>query len=1029
MSTGGSNSGSSRSVGPRRPPLGEFVDFGDGRTPLPHLPTDDQPTVISPKGGSSGPMPILTGQEWAEALVGQSLGHYELLEIVGAGGMGSVYRGHDTALDKTVAVKVLLPSSADDEDLLRRFKNEAQSAARLDHVHAARVYYVGEERGLHYIVYEYIEGRNIRDLVIESGPLPIADALRYTYQIADALAHAATRDVVHRDIKPSNVLVTDEGIAKLVDMGLARLHQVEHSGGDLTASGVTLGTFDFISPEQARDPRRADVRSDIYSLGCTLYFMLTGQPPFPSGTVLQKLLQHEGDVPPDPRLLRADCADDLAEIVRTMLAKKPEHRYQTPAVLMSELAGFAHRAALGPLGAAGTAIVVPRRRRDIRTRKHAPWVLAVAAFALVVVFVDAMSRSDDAASMFLPFPDAPPSDNGPAEENDANRTGRKNASLAGADATPAGRSDKADINNSRENRTDDNGQSAPTDKPKNGAVSPQQVGPDADPIDIAAASTAPGVSVGAPNPVRAEFDTATRAATRSATPNDAAATASAPSLSASIGAGGIRERVGPESASANRTTPERTAADAATATAATATAAIATVESPGVVTVVVGDATVDGATVDGATVGGATVDGATGDGRAFASLGAALDAAHARLQAAAARGDGATSGDAIHSNDWLIRVELRFDGPLACDPLRIEGAKVDIFAADGFSPLLVFRPTALAASSDLPSAITIAEGELTIEHVALELRRPSGLTARARLFEAQEADLIRLRDCSLTISADAAASGISTSGDSRSKGAFFDVTASRVAAAARMAPDMPEMNGAMPLLTIRLDRCVVRGDADLVRVGGARNARLTWSNGLAVLGGSLLSIDGSRHALPGAHVRAMLNHLTVGLRGNVASIANTQTAPFLPVVEVESYDGIFVGADQPLIASQGVDSIEDFRDRFRWKGERNFYDNWTRMWRIHGVGFESEPEEMGFRDWVSHWGRAESAPSLGPVIWRNPISLARPPHEQQLADFALADADANPARGSGEKGTNAGAALDQLPALPWPGPLADGAVR
>ena len=124
-------------------------------------------------------------------------------------------------------------------------------------------------------------------------------------------------------------------------MGLARLHQVEPAGNDLTASGVTLGTFDYISPEQARDPRSADVRSDIYSLGCTLYFMLTGRPPFPDGTVLQKLLQHQGDEPPDPREFRADLPDDLVRIVWRMLAKSPEQRYQSPDELVADLLTFA----------------------------------------------------------------------------------------------------------------------------------------------------------------------------------------------------------------------------------------------------------------------------------------------------------------------------------------------------------------------------------------------------------------------------------------------------------------------------------------------------------------------------------------------------------------------------------------------------------------------------------------------------------------------------------------------------------------
>ena len=142
--------------------------------------------------------------------------------------------------------------------------------------------------------------------------------------MAEALSHASQRDVIHRDIKPSNVLITPEGKAKLVDMGLARLHQVEHPDNDLTASGVTLGTFDYISPEQARDPRSADVRSDLYSLGCSFYFMLTGRPPFPEGTVLQKLLQHQAEDPVDPRQFRPDLPSEIGAILAKMLAKNPD---------------------------------------------------------------------------------------------------------------------------------------------------------------------------------------------------------------------------------------------------------------------------------------------------------------------------------------------------------------------------------------------------------------------------------------------------------------------------------------------------------------------------------------------------------------------------------------------------------------------------------------------------------------------------------------------------------------------------------
>ncbi len=270
-------------------------------------------------------------------MAGERLNHFQLLEYVGGGGMGSVFRALDTMLNREVALKVLSRDQGADEETRRRFQNEAQSAARLDHENIARVYYVGEDRGLNYIVFEFIEGINLRDVVGQKGPLPLPEALSYTLQMAHALAHASSRDVVHRDIKPSNVIITASGRAKLVDMGLARLHQVHPDGADLTASGVTLGTFDYISPEQARDPRCADVRSDLYSLGCTLYYMLTGRPPFPEGTVLQKLLQHNSDAPPDPREFDPSLPPAVSALVSKMLAKDPLRRYQLPSELVADV--------------------------------------------------------------------------------------------------------------------------------------------------------------------------------------------------------------------------------------------------------------------------------------------------------------------------------------------------------------------------------------------------------------------------------------------------------------------------------------------------------------------------------------------------------------------------------------------------------------------------------------------------------------------------------------------------------------------
>lgn len=342
-------------------------------------------TVISKKTPPPAPVPLSpkASLEAGKLLEGESLGHFRLEEYIGGGGMGSVYRAIDTSLGRTVAVKVVSREHTD-EDTLRRFRNEAQSAARLDHPNIARVYFVGEDKGWSYIVFEYIEGVNIRDLVEHKGFLPLEEALSYTLDIAQALEHATRRDVVHRDIKPSNILVTSDGRAKLVDMGLARLHQVEAPSNDLTATGVTLGTFDYISPEQARDPRSADVRSDLYSLGCTLYFMLTGTAPFPDGTVLQKLLSHSSDPPPDPRLVRPELPDEISPLLSKLLAKHPGQRYQTPYELMAAVLVISKQHGLTLTPRAVPLVITSAPSVSPWAATHLPWLVPLGVFAALV---------------------------------------------------------------------------------------------------------------------------------------------------------------------------------------------------------------------------------------------------------------------------------------------------------------------------------------------------------------------------------------------------------------------------------------------------------------------------------------------------------------------------------------------------------------------------------------------------------------------------------------------------------------------
>ncbi len=323
-----------------------------------------------------------------DAPAGVQLGHFTVIERIRTGGMGAVFRAHDTRLSRVVALKVLPPALSRDPLIVQRFKNEAQAAAQLDHENVARVYYIGEDHGLHFIAFEFINGENLRDLIAQNTRLPVSEALNYILQIASALVHTSAQGVVHRDIKPSNIIITPSGRAKLVDLGLARKENKDDHAADLTVAGTTLGTFDYISPEQARDPRAADVRSDVYSLGCTLYHMLTGEPPYPEGTVLQKLLQHQGDEAPDPSLKNRHVPENLAIVVRKMMAKDPRRRYQSAELLVRDLMLVAGAMGLRSASPEGLVWLAAQPDRVSFWERHLAWMVTAALLLLIVGYME-----------------------------------------------------------------------------------------------------------------------------------------------------------------------------------------------------------------------------------------------------------------------------------------------------------------------------------------------------------------------------------------------------------------------------------------------------------------------------------------------------------------------------------------------------------------------------------------------------------------------------------------------------------------
>ena len=309
---------------------------------------------------------MLTKFQAERLLAGRSsgyiLGQYKILDQLGRGGMGQVFKAEHRTMSRIVALKVLAPGLIDTERAQEMFLREVRAVASLVHPNIVTAFDANTIQGRHYLVLEFVDGPNLDQLVKQEGPLPIGLACDYVLQVAQGLQCAHSQRMVHRDIKPANLLVQRRGtsdqlpaLVKISDFGLARFHTPKADQGpkDLSATimigdNTVMGTPDYLSPEQARSLHTTDIRSDIYSLGCTFHFLLSGQVPYPNGSSLEKLIRHSSEPLVPISKLRPEVPPEVEAIILKMVAEAPDDRFQSPADLAAALSAFAVRRASSP---------------------------------------------------------------------------------------------------------------------------------------------------------------------------------------------------------------------------------------------------------------------------------------------------------------------------------------------------------------------------------------------------------------------------------------------------------------------------------------------------------------------------------------------------------------------------------------------------------------------------------------------------------------------------------------------------------
>jgi serine/threonine-protein kinase len=884
--------------------------------------------------------------------------------------MGAVFRALDTRLNRVVALKVLPPALSRDPLIVQRFKNEGQAAAQLDHENVARVYYIGEEYGLHYIAFEFINGTNVRELIAEQTRLPVGDALNFALQIAAALVHTSAQGVIHRDIKPSNIIITPFGRAKLVDLGLARKESKDEQAAELTVAGTTLGTFDYISPEQARDPRSADVRSDIYSLGCTLYHMLTGEPPYPEGTVLQKLLQHQGDDAPDPSQKNRQVPENLSVVVRKMMAKDPRRRYQTAEQLIRDLMLVAGTMGLRSISPEGLVWLASQPEGGAFWQRHLAWMLTAALLLVIVGATEFVGRAPSSATT------------SPFSLSQADPVARNGTGGAKSRAGTTDDSNRTDAVNHDEqpgtSRAHDEPRLAPdADDPllseeSGGAERPSQsLAEDADDerMEAHAPFTPQALAGEAKRPIDIDDE-------------DAIPILEFPLAAAGPATEGPRKVAGSVREGAARPDPPATADG-----------------KQSEIVVVKDDNNQPGKTLPGKSAERSGDDDAPAavspEEEGFFLLGreGAANRRFATLEAACAQ-----------IRDGAI-IELKFNGRRRETRLRIN-RKVTIRAAKGYRPVIEFRPTQNASEDYQARAVWIPSGSLELLGVDVVLSVDETVSAEQwSLFSLERADSLRMERVTVTIV-----------NPRQRPTALVEL---RSPAGALM-PDMPVVGAPpKPSLEVEIADSLIRGDGDLFLVRHAEPVRLAIKQSVVALSGTLLTARGNSEAThENAQLELRLEHVTAVLGGGLIRLDSGNMPRKLLPVQVSASNSIFSNSSGvPFVAMTGNSPPQDFHELLFWVGQNIFYDRYQTLWSIastqEAAGRNENLDSAAWRRWTE---ATESNPQFDSVVWKRRQWMTRPFAGLTAGDFALDRQVANnPAVAVAANFTDAGAKLDTLP--------------